>query len=307
MGSGSLDSAAFRSYARSTVGKSAAEIFTSNRLDDFLNPYGVKIKESRDSADNPESVAIILGLDVTGSMGIIAENLARKGLETVCNEFLKRKPVQYPHFMFHAIGDVRCDSAPLQVSQFEADDRMIQQLVKIYIEHGGGGNDSESYDFSWYFAGAHTSIDCWEKRQKKGYLFTIGDESTPEGLEREHLKRFLGEDVQSDLTAKQCLAMAEKMYNVFHIIIEEGNYVRQKSIDQVRRAWVGLLGQRAVVLSDHTKLAELVISLIQMNEGASKDTVIDSWDGSTSLVIKDAVKDISLGAGQVSESGIVTL
>jgi hypothetical protein len=307
MGSGSLDSAAFRSYASSTRGKSVDEIFSSSRLDDLLNPYGVKIRESRDSADNPESTAIILSLDVTGSMGMIAENLARKGLETVCTEFLARKPVPYPHFMFHAIGDVYCDSAPLQVSQFEADDRMIQQLVKIYIEHGGGGNESESYDFSWYFAGAHTSIDCWEKRRKKGYLFTIGDESTPYGLKKDEVKRFLGEDIQSDLTAKQCLALAEKMYNVFHIIIEEGNGVRQLGIDHVRGEWQKLLGQRAVVLSDHTKLAELVISLIQMNEGVAKDTVVDSWDGSTALIIKEAVKDISLCAGAVSDEGIVSL
>jgi hypothetical protein len=209
--------------------------------------------------------------------------------------------------MFHAIGDVRYDNAPLQVSQFEADDRMIQQLVKIYIEHGGGGNDSESYDFSWYFAGVHTSIDCWEKRQKKGYLFTIGDESTPHGLERSHIKKFLGTDIESDLSASQCLALAEKMYHIFHIIIEEGSYPQHHGIDNVRRAWVNLLGQRAVVLSDHTKLAELVISLIQMNEGADKNAVVDSWDGSTSLVIKNAVKDIALDTGKVSESGIVTL
>jgi hypothetical protein len=307
MGSGSLNSSAFRSYASSTVGKSADEIFASRKLDDSLNPFGVKIRESRDSADNPESVAIILSLDVTGSMGMIAENLARKGLETVCTEFLARKPVQYPHFMFHAVGDVYCDDAPLQISQFEADDRMIQQLTKIYIEHGGGGNNSESYDLSWYFVGAHTSIDCWEKRKKKGYLFTIGDESTPHGLKRHEVKKFLGEDIESDLTAKQCLALAERMYNVFHIVIAEGDYPQTHGVDNVRSAWTNFMGQRAVVLSDHTKLAELVISLIQMNEGADKDKIVNSWDGSTSLVIRDAVKDIALGAGEVSESGIVNM
>jgi len=307
MGSGSLNSSTFRSYASSYVGKSTEEVFTSRKIDPSLNPYGVKIRESRDSADNPESNAIILALDVTGSMGIIADNLARKGLGTVCDEFLKRKPVVNPHFMTMAIGDVRYDTTPLQVSQFEADDRMIQQLTKIYIEHGGGGNDSESYDFAWYFAGTHTSIDCLEKRQRKGYLFTIGDESTPHGLTKEHIKRFLGEDVESDLTAEQCLALAEKMYHVYHIIIAEGSYPRNRGVDTVKTAWTNLMGQRAVVLSDHTKLAELVISLIQMNEGTDKDEVISSWDGSTSLVIKDAVKDVALESGKVSETGIVTM
>jgi len=307
MGSGSLNSSTFRSYASSYVGKTTEEIFTSKKLDKSLDPFGVKIRESRDSDDNPESNAIILALDVTGSMGILADNLAHKGLETICNEFLKRKPVSNPHFMFNAIGDVRHDTAPLQISQFEADDRMIQQLEKIYIEKGGGGNDSESYDFAWYFAGTHTSIDCFEKRKRKGYLFTIGDESTPHGLTKEHIKKILDEDVESDLTAKQCLALAEKMYYVYHIIIAEGDYPRRRGVDNVKAAWTDLMGQRAVVLADHTKLAELVISLIQMNEGTDKDAVIDSWDGSTSLVIKDAVKDIALDAGSVSKEGVVTL
>jgi hypothetical protein len=276
-------------------------------MDPYLNPFGVKIRESRDSEDNPESNAIIIGLDVTGSMGKIADNLAREGLETICNEFIKRTPVPNPHIMFQAIGDVRYDNAPLQVSQFEADDRMIQQLNKIYIEKGGGGNDSESYDISWYFAGAHTSIDCWLKRQKKGYLFTIGDESTPHGITKEHVKQFLGEDIEADLSARQCLTLAEKMYNVFHIIIAEGNYTEVHGIDEVKGKWTNFMGQRAVVLNDHTKLAELIVSLIQVNEGVNKDEVIDSWDGSTSLVIKEAVGNLTLGSSSVSEGGIVTV
>jgi hypothetical protein len=307
MGSGSLSSSTFKSYATSYVGKRTEEVFSSKHIDDLLNPHGVKIRESRDSPDNPESNAIILALDVTGSMGMIADNLARQGLGTVCDEFLKRKPVNNPHFMFNAIGDVRYDDAPLQVSQFEADDRMIQQLVKIYIEKGGGANDSESYDFAWYFAGTHTSIDCWEKRKRKGYLFTIGDESTPHGLERKHIKQVLDEDIESDLSAKQCLALAEKMYHVYHIIIAEGSYPRGYGVDAVKSAWTNLIGQRAVVLTDHTKLAELVISIIQMNEGEDKNKIVDSWDGSTSLVIKDATKDLALESGKVSEIGVVSL
>jgi hypothetical protein len=307
MGNGSLDSSSFRNYASKYTGKRAEEVFTSRHIDKMLDPKGVTIRESRDSEDNPESVAIILGLDVTGSMGIIAENLARKGLATICDEFIKRKPVKYPHFMFHAIGDVICDDAPLQASQFEADDRMCQQLEKIYIEHGGGGNDSESYDLSWYFAGAHTSIDCFEKRGKKGYLFTVGDESTPHGVSREALKKFLGEDAETDLTAEQCLAIAEKQYEVFHIIIAEGNYCRTIGVDFVKDKWVNLIGQRAFVLKDYTKLAELIVSVVQMNEGAAVAEVVESWDGSTSLVIRDAVKDVALDNGTAERDGVVVL
>jgi len=306
MGSGTLSSSTFRSYASKTVGKSTDEVFTSRRLDSSLDPKGVKIRESRDSSDNPESTAIIVGIDVTGSMGMIADNLAREGLTTICEEFLKRRPVKYPHFMFNAIGDVACDSSPLQVSQFEADARMIEQLNKIYIEKGGGGNDSESYNLSWYFAGMHTSIDCFEKRGKKGYLFTIGDEDPPYDIPVSAFKEVLGTDVASSWSARQCLEAAEKMYHVFHIIIAEGSHCQSRGVDNVRHKWAEFMGQRAVVLKDYTKLSELLISLIQMFEGTDKDSVIKSWDGSISIVIAEAVKDLSSESVKI-EGGVVTL
>ncbi|MDE5907234.1 MAG: hypothetical protein K2H52_00580 [Lachnospiraceae bacterium] len=36
----------------------------SRYMKDYLNPYGVKYRESCDSMDNPTSTAIIFGLDV---------------------------------------------------------------------------------------------------------------------------------------------------------------------------------------------------------------------------------------------------
>jgi hypothetical protein len=97
------------------------------------------------------------------------------------------------------------------------------------------------------------------------------------------------------------------MYNVYHIIIAEGNYASTVGADTLKQSWTSLMGQRAIVLKDHTKLAELIISLIQVNEGVVKDEVIDSWDGSTSLVIKAALDDVVIGTNQETESGIVTL
>lgn len=35
---------------------------------------------------------------------------------------------------------------------------------------------TESYELAMYFMARHTSIDCYEKRGKRGYLFMIGDE-----------------------------------------------------------------------------------------------------------------------------------
>jgi hypothetical protein len=192
------------------------------------------------------------------------------------------------------IGDVEMgDRYPLQVTQFEADIRIANQLTKIYLERGGGGNSYESYALAWYFAGMFTAIDSFDKRGKKGYLFTIGDEMPTPYIRPEDLQRvFGGELIKSKLDMEQLLSMATKRYEVFHIMVEEGSNYRSMP-DRTKNAWIKLLGQRAIPLSDHTKLSEVIVSTIQVNEGEADDKVIASWDKSTSMVVANAIRDLS--------------
>lgn len=77
--------------------------------------------------------------------------------------------------MIMGIGDLAYDGCPIQVSQFESDIRIAEQLDKIYFEFGGGGNSFESYTAAWYFGSRHTKLDCLN-RGKKGIIITMGDE-----------------------------------------------------------------------------------------------------------------------------------
>lgn len=294
MGTSRSTSADWAGYHKSTVSKSTADIFTSRGMDEDLNPMDVGMRESRDSDANPESTAIIIGCDVTGSMGMLAEKLVREGLGTLFSEIYDRKPVSDPHIMAMAIGDaVAGDSAPLQVTQFEADIVIADQMEKIYLEGRGGGNSFESYDLPLYFAARHTSIDCFEKRGKKGYIFTMGDERAPSETTVEALKKYIGKDegVQADIPMKDVVAQAQKMYNVFHIIIKEGGHCSY-DFDGVLQSWTELLGQRAIVLEDYTKLAEVIVSLIEVNEGKAAADVAASWSGDTAMVVANSVKDL---------------
>lgn len=302
MGSASWSASdwAHTSSLRST--KRTEEIFTSHGMKPELDPKGVALRESRDSAINPASTAIIIGLDVTGSMGMIADTMARKGLGTLVEEILARKPVTDPHVMMCGIGDATCDAAPLQITQFEADMKIDEQLQKIWLEKRGGGNSSESYHLPWYFAALHTSIDCFEKRGKKGYLFTIGDEETPEDLTADQILRVLGDNVQRDYSARDLLTMASRMYHVFHIIVEEGQHARMNR-DRVMNCWSDLLGQRAIPLADHTKLAEVVVSAIEVTEGRDRDVVAKSWSGDTAVVVARAIN--TLPADNAAAGGVV--
>ena len=308
MGGGTFNTNSYRSYTNSVASKPREEVFTSRAIDPSLDPKGVKLRESRDSADNPNATPIIVALDVTGSMGAIAEAIARKGLGTLFQGILDRKPVPNPHLMFMGIGDAVTDQAPLQVSQFEADNRIVDQLTKIWLEGNGGGNNCESYDLAWYFAGRHTAHDSMAKRGKRGYLFTIGDEETPPQLTRPQLLRIQGDAFAGEgdaFPSRQSLTEAQRLYDVFHVVIEEGSYCRGHD-HRVKAAWRELLGQKVIHLADYHLLAETVVSAIQVTEGADHGTVAKGWGGSPGAenVIGRAVSSLPRGVPAPRQLGV---
>lgn len=82
MGCGSWTPRDWDNYSKSSIaGKSAAGIYTSKMMKAEFDPKDIPVRESRDSADHPSSNAIIIGLDVTGSMSDILEGVARIATE----------------------------------------------------------------------------------------------------------------------------------------------------------------------------------------------------------------------------------
>jgi hypothetical protein len=276
MGTSRWDSNDYSSYESRTKIKSLSreQVFTSRNINKLLDPRNIALRESCDSVYNPNSTPIIFGLDVTGSMGFIAESIAKEGLASLMTEIHESLPVSDPHIMFMAVGDIRSDQGPLQVSQFEADLNVIEQLRMIWLEGGGGGNNTESYDLPWYFAANRTAIDSYNKRNKKGYLFTFGDELPPnEPLPLSGLQRLFGGQVQESGSTAELLEQAREKYKVFHIIAEEGSYCRTR-LQNVRSQWTELLGNNAIFMRDHKDLVNIVIATLRIAEGADIDTVI---------------------------------
>jgi hypothetical protein len=204
--------------------------------------------------------------------------------------------------MIMGFGDAWCDRAPLQVTQFEPDIRIAEQLKDIFLEGGGGGNGYESYNLPWYFAARKTRIDCYKKRGNKGYLFTVGDEPPPPVLTADHARQVGGEVIERDLDSRDVLAMASRQYHVFHIVIEEGSFFRH-SPALVRDSWRELLGERVIFLADYRRLAETIVSAIEINEGRDSRAVAASWSGDTALVVANAVR--GLRAVPKAPSGMV--
>lgn len=299
MGSARWSPSDWTSYATATSTKATHEIFRSSGMDPDLDPLQFKVRESRDSEMNPKSTPIILAVDVTGSMGILADNLVKKGLGVIMKEIYERKPIVDPHILCAAIGDVTVDRAPFQATQFEAGvEALTKQVEKMYIEHGGGGNYGESYNAAWYFAANRTACDAIVKRGRKGYLFTIGDEPPLDDLSKEHVKRFFGDDVQTDMTSAGLLDVVNQNWETFHLRVKEYPGARVK--------WKNLMGERCIDVSDVDKLSEIIVSTIQLVEGASLSDVVDSWSGDTSVVVRDAVMNITRSA-TLGQSGVVRL
>ncbi len=268
------------------------KVFSQTAINAAFDPKGVALRESRDSELNPMSTPIILGVDVSGSMGFTAEKIAIDQFGTLVEGIIGRSPVSDPHIMVMAIGDVHSDVAPLQVSQFEADDRIVQQLKDIWLEGRGGNNTYESYDLPWYFAATRTSADCFEKRGKRGYLFTMGDEMPPpeSGLSASEINRVFGTNEQHGISQAEMLKAAQEKYNVFHIIIEEGSFCRGRGVPTVANAWAKVLGKKVILLRNSDYLSQVILSVIQINEGADPDEVINSWqDDAIKAAVKHAV------------------
>lgn len=227
MGSGSWSTSTYRSYyATSYATKSRDEIFDSRGLHEDLDLRKSKthVRESRDSEEHPESTPFFIALDETGSMGSVPEYLIRNELPKLMDSLIEKGGLSNPQILFMGVGDHECDRWPCQVGQFESSTELITGgLSKINLEGGGGGNGGESYLLPWIIAANHTSCDSFEKRGKKGFLFTIGDEPTLTSISKSVLTSLTGRKYEKDITWQEAFELAKEKFHVFHIHVNHGN------------------------------------------------------------------------------------
>jgi hypothetical protein len=306
MGTGKWDDKEWASYSttNSHATKTTKEIFSST-MKGSLDPKNV-MRESCDSDDNPESTPVIVGLDVTGSMNGVSDKIVRESLNKLIVDIHDRKPVTDPHILMAGIGDVEAgDRSPLQVTQFEADIKLADQLTDIWLENGGGGNSYESYALLWWFAANHTKCDSFKKRQRKGFLFTMGDEWPTPYLRAEDIERVFGTGPGEKVSMDQILTQASREWEIFHLQITEG-WHGEAPMERNNHlpGWNDVLGQRALKVTDYHKIPEVIVSTMQIVNGENADAVVDSWDGSTSVVVREATKNLTKSG---TRGGVATL
>jgi hypothetical protein len=235
------------------------------RVHEKMNPRGVASRESRDSEAHPESRAVAVLFDVTGSMGRVPR-IVQANLCQLMDLLLDKGYLAHPQILVGGIGDATCDRAPLQVGQFESGIEIDEDLAKLWLEGGGGGQQTESYELALYFMARKTSIDCLEKRGQRGYLFVIGDELPYGRVCRRQVARWIGDRLQADIPVEEMVREVETKYDTYFILPNLTSYYHDPVI---RGGWSDLLGERVLRLEDPEAISELIASVIGMNEGVA--------------------------------------
>jgi len=245
---------------------SASQAYVTHMLDESMDPKNV-IRECCDSDEHPGTIPIILALDVTGSMGSTALEVSKK-LNPIMIDIYKR--VKDAEIMVMAIGDLAYDTAPIQMSQFESDIRIAENLDKVYFESGGGGNDYESYTAAWYMGLKHCKLDCW-KRGKKGLIITMGDEPLNPYLPHRQLNRVTGDTSQDDVETAKLFKEASEKFDIYHISVESRSYPDQT---QERKSFAKVIGEQNAIVSSVDDISDKIIAIVEDFAGKSKQSII---------------------------------
>jgi hypothetical protein len=229
----------------------------------LLNKAGIRIRESRDSAEHPESRAVAVLFDVTGSMKDVPRTAVTK-LGQLMGMLIRKGYLEHPHVLFGAIGDAHSDEVPLQVGQFESDLAMDDDLTRFVLEGNGGGQKSESYELGAWFLNQYAKMDCFEKRGLKGYCFILGDERYYDTVKREQIEAVIGEKVQEDVPTAEVFEQLKQKFEVFLIRPTQGSYAGDRDVIE---PWQKLLQQNILVLDDANAVCELIAGTIGLCEG----------------------------------------
>lgn len=275
MGSGNWDRTTFATYTTTTKSctldelenlttKNGQSFYKKKTLSPILNPYHIK-RECCDTDEHPHTIPVILAIDVTGSMGGASVQVAKK-LNTIMEDLYNN--VKDVEFCIMGIGDLRYDSAPIQMSQFESDIRIAEQLDELYFEGGGGGNAFESYTAAWYMGLRHCALDCW-KRGEKGIIITLGDEQPNPYLPEKYLCNATGDKLQDDVETADLYKEVCEKFNIYHISVDDPDssyrYYQNNLRLGIDEKWTELLGKENYKICNLDNLAKTITDIIINN------------------------------------------
>jgi len=256
----------------------SADPSTRRTVHPLLNAYG-KLRECMNETP------IVVAMDVTRSRGNDSKLMYEK-LPMFLGQIEMKGYVTGAAISFSAIGDASSgDQAPIQVGQFEADNRLDEVLSSFWIEEGGGGTGQESYELTaWYYA--HQTRIKANEDGRKGYFFFVGDEGFYPTVHKDQIKTWLGVDVPEDVDSKAAFRALQEKFHVFFVYPQKTFEQRKSDIDaEIKQRVESAGGQyagvdvRASLIWDNTNDLDLHVITPSGEEiyYAHKQSVCKGW------------------------------
>lgn len=245
-------------------------------------------RECCNSTQHPNSTPIVIGLDGTGSMSRVLSVASKRVGDTVL-EILNRDVCSDPMIMYAVIDDyVSSYRKCLQVTQFESDIRIAEQMKQLSFIEQGGGNGYESYADLWYFLRYHTKCDAFNQG-RKGIVFTIGDDGVQKTISPSEVEDIFGDTIEEHIKVDKLLSELNRNWEVYHLNVLGGS-----CYSEVLSQWKGLLGNHSIEVEDVDSIPEIIVSILQTLKGDSISSIVSSWDGSTSVAVQKAIQNLAV-------------
>lgn len=140
----------------------------------------------------------------------------------------------------------------------------------------------------------------------------MGDDSYPRTLSGRELTNIFGDPMEgnTEMTMQEVLTQASRKWEIFHLCLKQGWNMSSigfgsrpgEEENRIVGDWTKLLGERAIPVSDYTKIPQIIVSILERMAGKSVEEIVGSWDGSTAVVVREAIRGLT---EKKEDSGIV--
>ncbi len=198
------------------------------------------------TAAGDNTLPIIFGIDVSGSMGRAADKIKQCVIDTMT--LIENTPditnTCTPLFCVMAVGDLDHDRRPLLITEFGDAATTTAALKRMEYEGGGGQNTHESYTLVWYYAYYHTAFECFRLGDvsTKGLIITLGDEPLNPTLNYKKLSElFVCQTTeQADIKTESLYTIVSQNFDVYHYGVDDPASSWQYYNKRIAQTW-GLL------------------------------------------------------------------
>jgi len=167
-----------------------------------------------------------------------------------------------PTFYFTGVGDIKYDSAPVQVTNgaaFTVKD-IRHELAKLWLEKGGGGgtdieNLCESYEMMAYWLVNRFEMDA--KRIQNSVCIFVADEAMRPNLDKAELDYYFG-GTNAPTTAAVLFEQLRKKFNENVFLIFRPSFDAKKNA-AIMAHWQEMLSENKIVVLPRNRLITTAI------------------------------------------------